>query len=424
MVELEGSAAPGVWRRRLLRVLAALGVVAIVIGLAAPFLIGRLGGYSERRAVDSPGALSDAARALVARVYDGIDTAQLVDYHTHLGGRGIGTDCWVNPRMLSWWHPTDYVRFKVYLSAAGIEDETADDRVFVDKLLELVDSLPHPGRHFLLAFDHRYDALGRRDLARSEFYVPNEYAAEVVRAHPATFLPCISIHPYRADAVAELERFAQRGVKLVKWLPNAMGIDPLSELCDPFYAKLAEHDIALLTHAGEEQAVEADEDQELGNPLRLRRALDAGVRVIVAHCASSGTGQDLDQPGAERTNFELFLRLMDEPRYEGLVFGEISTVTQINRFPMALAGLLERTDLHGRLVNGTDYPLPAINVLYQTGALADAGFLDPDEREVLNELYQYNPLLFDLALKRTVHAPGSGQRFAPEVFEGKPGLGY
>ena len=30
-------------------------------------------------------------------------------------------------------------------------------------------------------------------------------------------------------------------------------------------------------------------------------------------------------------NFDLFLRLMDEKRYEGLVFGEISAMTQFNR---------------------------------------------------------------------------------------------
>ena len=46
------------------------------------------------------------------------------------------------------------------------------------------------------------------------------------------------------------------------------------------------------------------------------------------------------------------------------------------------------------------------------------------ERELLNELYEYDPLLFDLALKRTVRAPGGGPGFAPEVFMGKVGLGY
>ena len=38
------------------------------------------------------------------------------------------------------------------------------------------------------------------------------------------------------------------------------------------------------------------------------------------------------------------------------------------------------------------------------------------EREWLNEIYAYNPLLFDYAVKRTVRHPESGSRFPPDVF--------
>ena len=37
--------------------------------------------------------------------------------------------------------------------------------------------------------------------------------------------------------------------------------------------------------------------------------------------------------------FDLFLRLMDEPKYVGLLFGEISAITQFNRMPGPLAKL-------------------------------------------------------------------------------------
>ena len=42
----------------------------------------------------------------------------------------------------------------------------------------------------------------------------------------------------------------------------------------------------------------ASEMHDFGNPLRLRRALDAGVRVVVAHCASMGQDRDLDRGAA------------------------------------------------------------------------------------------------------------------------------
>src|SRR5688500_7690056 len=109
------------------------------------------------------------------------------------------------------------------------------------------------------------------------------------------------------------------------------GINPSGPQCDPFYQKMKDLKLVLLSHGGEEKAVESEEDQKLGNPLLLRRALDHGVKVIVAHCAGLGTNQDLDHPGRKAHNFELFLRLMEDPRYEGRVFGDISAMTQFNR---------------------------------------------------------------------------------------------
>ena len=58
--------------------------------------------------------------------------------------------------------------------------------------------------------------------------------------------------------------------------------------------RMADRDMVLLCHGGEEKAVDAEEAQRLGNPLRLRQALDLGLKVVVAHCASLGHGDDLD----------------------------------------------------------------------------------------------------------------------------------
>jgi len=204
---------------------------------------------------------------------------------------------------------------------------------------------------------------------------------------------------------------------MVKWLPNAMGIDPSSSQCEPFYQKMKEYDMILFTHAGEEKAVEAEEDQKLGNPLLLRKPSDTGVRVVVAHCASLGGNEDLDSDGKGRvTNFELFIRLMEKKKYEGLLFGEISAMTQINRFGEPLETILRRTDLHHRLVNGSDYPLPAINALIRTQSFVDEKYITAEERIYLKEIYDYNPLLFDFVLKRTIRLPGTQQRLSPEIF--------
>lgn len=354
---------------------------------------------------------------LIKRSFDDIDPARLVDHHTHVAGIGKGTDAFVNPKMLSWRHPLHRLKFKVYLSAGAVTNVEQTDAQIVERLTRLITNIDGHGKHRLLAFDKNYHRDGTANLAKTEFCVPNDYIFTLAAQRPDCFEPVISVNPYRNDALTELERGAKRGARMVKWMPNAMGIDPADKLCDPFYQKMTELGLVLLSHGGEEKAVEAEEDQRLGNPLLLRSALDHGVKVIVAHCAGLGDNEDLDHPQRQRVpNFDLFLRLMGEKRYEGTLFADISAMTQYNRSGRPLTTILQREDLHERLVNGSDYPLPAINVLIRTGALRKQGYITSEERVWLNEIYDYNPLLFDFVLKRTIRIPGTEQRLPASIF--------
>jgi len=386
-------------------------------------LIDRIGGAFSKAPEELAQGASGPAKTLIERAYDGIDAARLVDYHTHVIAVGTSVaNAFVNPRMLSG-VSLERAKFWIYVSASGIGDEKNLDVEYIARLLRLARGFPRPGKFRILAFDKHYRSDGSVDLKKSNIYVPNHYVVELARQHPDIFLPVVSIHPYRSDALQELDRWAKAGVKYIKWLPNAMGMDPASNSVEPFYRKMKEHNMILLSHAGEEQAVQAEEDQRLGNPLRLRKALDMGVRVIIAHAASLGTCEDLDgEKGKKADCFDLFLRLMDEAKYRGLVFGEISAMLQFNRMPGPFSTLLKRQDLHSRLVNGSDYPLPAINALIRTRSLASDGFITSAEREALNEIYDYNPLLFDFVLKRTIRHPNTKQKLAPSVFMENPGL--
>ncbi len=388
-------------------------------------LLHHLGGASSRRPEELSQGLSTPAADLMKRAFDDVDPRRLVDYHTHVVGVGAGgTGNLVNPAMRSRRRPLKYLKFLVYLSAAGIKDLENADREFVLRLADQARHIADHGKYRLLAFDKHYTTDGTVNAEKTEFYTANEHVFNLAAEFPDLFLPTMSVHPYRADALEELARWAGRGVKVVKWLPNAMGIDPSDPRCDPFYRSMRELGAVLLSHAGEEKAVEAEEDQRLGNPLHLRRPLDHGVKVIAAHCAGLGENPDLDHPDRRLVpNFQLFMRLMEQKRYEGLLFGDISAMTQRNRLGVPLTTILERTDLHARLVNGSDYPLPAINIVISTGALARAGYITRAERTGLNEIYDYNPLLFDFVLKRTLRVPGAGQRLPASVFMANPALG-
>ena len=381
-------------------------------------LIHQIGGAFKHKPEALALNLSQPASDLIKRAFDDIDPSQLVDHHVHLAGIGVGgSNAFVNQKMRTWSHPFHRLKFKVYMSAAGVASETTADVDFLQRLSGLVANITDHGKHRILGFDKNYSRDGSVNLDKTEFYVPNEYVFKIAEQHPDLFLPNISVNPYRPDAISELERWANRGARVVKWLPNAMGIDPSDPHCDEFYRKMKDLDLVLLSHGGEEKAVEAKEDQKLGNPLLLRRPLEYGVKVIVAHCAGLGQNEDLESSNKTQTdNFDLFMRLMDDKQYEGLLFGEISAMTQFNRAGKPLTTILAREDLHERLVNGSDYPLPAVNILIRTTNLLKHGYITADGRYMLNEIYHYNPLLFDFVLKRTLKLPGTNKRLPPSVF--------
>ncbi len=114
------------------------------------------------------------------------------------------------------------------------------------------------GKHVLLAFDKHYRLDGSVDFARTTLHTPDDWVFRVCQKHPDVFVPSCSVHPYRRDALEALEAAHRRGVKLVKWLPNSMGIDPLSAACDAFYERVRAYDMTILSHAGEERAVDGE----------------------------------------------------------------------------------------------------------------------------------------------------------------------
>jgi predicted TIM-barrel fold metal-dependent hydrolase len=365
-----------------------------------------------------------AEHELVRTAWEGIDATLVWDGHAHLVGIGdSGDGAWINPASESPAHPLQFAQRVFFLNAGCANGAPGQvDRSYVERMRSLLDPMPPGAKLVLLAFDRVYTESGDLVLSRSSIYVPNAYAHAVAQRHPSRFEWAASIHPYRRDCVVELELAARHGARAVKWLPAAMGIDPASALCDGFYSALARLDLPLITHAGLERAVHGSDTQEYGNPLRLRRALDHGVRVVMAHCASMGQDRDLDRGpnGPMVDSFELFERMMEMPRFVGKLFGDLSALPQRAR-AQALDRVIERTDWQSRLLNGSDYPLPGAMPLYSLDYFAERGFIDRATAPVLSEIRRYNPLLFDFVLKR--HLVVAGKRFAASVFETRPFFG-
>ncbi|MEK8031136.1 hypothetical protein AACH06_09950 [Ideonella sp. DXS29W] len=364
-----------------------------------------------------PTAIADLLHA----TFDGIDPAALWDVHTHLLGNGdSGSGCTIHTSMTEGWHPIERLRRATIMNAAGVPGDAlaggSVDRAYVERLRRLAAGFPPGARWLLFAFDRAVDGSGHDRPEWTTFHVPDRYAQQVAASTPDRFGWVASIHPLRHDALERLDQALRQGALAVKWLPSAMAIDLRDRRLAPFYDQLARSRTPLIVHGGEEKAVPGAQRHDYGNPLLVRAPLEAGVRVIMAHCASLGEALDLDQRRpSRRPAFELFARLMDEPAWRGHLLGDVSALFQVNRRADVWKTVLTRSDWHPRLLHGSDYPLPGVDLLYSTSRLVQEGLLDLADVAPLERLRRHNPLLFDLALKRRV--AWRGERLSPLVFD-------
>lgn len=366
------------------------------------------------------GKLSDTLRnhEYTLAGFENLDADDVWDCHVHLLGLGeSGGGAWVTPKMQSAWNLRLYAQYRFYLNAACVDPALKNvDRDYLVRLRALMADFPIGYRAMVMAFDRTHNEAGKPQPERSAFYLPNSYASDISAKHGSRIAWVASIHPYREDAAEAVAEVVKQGALAVKWLPPAMGIDPGSTLCNRFYDAMTKHDLPLITHGGEEKAVEGAHLPAFGNVLKLRRPLERGVRVVVAHCASMGRDIDLDKgvDGAEVECFQLFERLMATREFEGRLFGDISALPQTNRFAY-LERILKHREWAGRLVNGSDYPLPGVFPLFSVDAFVEKNWLKAEVGQHLKRVREGNPLLFDFLLKR--HLQIDGLKFGRETFE-------
>ncbi|HEV2691970.1 MAG TPA: amidohydrolase family protein [Verrucomicrobiae bacterium] len=281
---------------------------------------------------------------LLARPFRPVEPipAGIVDMHCHLAGIGAGdSGCFVSPRLRDNW------RFGIYLCAFGVSREGIagqGDRLLADRLSESLAQSKYVSKAVLLALDGVIDADGRLDTNRTEVYFPDEYVADVCARH-TNLLFGASVNPYRPDALARLEWAKNHGGVLVKWIPPIMEINPDDPKLVPFYKKMVELNLPLLSHTGEEKSF-SRANENFGDPEKLRLPLSLGVTVIAAHIASS------EKYAGQRGPDRLAALMREYPN----LYTDISALTQINK-PGCMKEALTKPEFSGREVYGTDFPL-------------------------------------------------------------------
>lgn len=196
----------------------------------------------------------------------------------------------------------------------------------------------------VLAFDAVYDREGNRRDDLTDMYVDNDYVAGLSRRFPQMLFGA-SVHPYRQDAVAELERCIHAGAVLVKWLPLTQQMDPSDARCIPFYEAMAHHGIPLLCHTGGEKTLRVL-DKSVRDPRKLALPLQRGVKVIAAHCATRSIW-------GEPCYLDEFCAMAKEHEH---FYGDTAAITLPNR-SYCIKRILGDDAVRRKLVHGSDWPV-------------------------------------------------------------------
>jgi len=266
----------------------------------------------------------------------------IIDCHVHAVA-GVLPHGLISQRLLRQWN-FRFIRRRLGLRARSLPELEKQAEA---KLVDTVNAAEMLDAVVALAFDAVYDEHGVLDAKNTHLYVGNQYVYEMTRKHPKLVFGA-SVHPYRTDAIAELERCVNHGAVLMKWLPIVQNFNPADDCCLPFYDALVQHRLPLLCHTGGESAL-PNLNAGYADPALLVPALRRGVTVVAAHCGTR------DFPWAP-DYLPAFVRLVHE--YENL-YGDTAALNLPTR-SYAYDTILHDDVVRNRLVHGSDWPIISV----------------------------------------------------------------
>jgi len=272
----------------------------------------------------------------------------IIDCHVHISAL-LESHGRMSRRLL------DSLPFRFMRWRFGIDGEDErTEQALEAKLAETIAQTPELDAAVILAFDAVYDVNGNFDDANTHLYVTNDYVIDVVGRNPKMLFGA-SIHPYRKDALKELEKCVVAGAALMKWLPITQGMNPADHRCIPFYEAMAHHKLPLLCHTGGERSLPRVDDS-LADPRLLTEALKRGVTVIGAHCGTRSVP-------AERDFVAEFVRMAEEFEH---FYGDTAALNLPTRWH-AYDSILDNPRVRNKLVHGSDWPIIAFPPVKQLG---------------------------------------------------------
>jgi len=265
-----------------------------------------------------------------------------IDCHVHLLGDGSsGSGCWLRMRTA-----VHRLMARIIVHEAGMPSSVLRDGLDAHLEKRLVEMVRGSSLDavVLLAQDipHRDDGTPMPE--KGAFHVPNSHLLDVCGRNPDLFIPAASIHPSRRDAMEELGRCIDAGVRVLKLLPNCLNVDYSDPRHRPFWEKMAASGMILLSHTGGELSLPVI-NHAFADPRLLRFPLECGVTVIAAHCAGRSALWDADHTDALIEMFGKWPRLYGDN-------SALCSPIRCRTLPRILPEEASR-----RVIHGSDFPI-------------------------------------------------------------------
>jgi hypothetical protein len=279
--------------------------------------------------ISRPGSAAQEAPVVARKV---------IDLHVHMLGMGdSGKGCRLSKEFIV--SPA----FAAMLASLKTVPFEAGEEKIRETILCAVDTSEEVDNAVLLAMDGVYKN-GKFMESESHFVVPND---------------CV------IDMAQESKRVLLGASALFIWAPAGQQINPDDDRCIPFYVRLAREGIPLLCHSGNEFAVSPSDvgTGRYNDPRRLIRALDIGVKAIVAHCPSLSAGSGMQPDSGYFEDLMQMLQDAEAKRWE--LFADISAYCTPSRSAYIERILREIGDGRispKRFLYGSDFPMPAVDI--------------------------------------------------------------
>jgi hypothetical protein len=323
---------------------------------------------------------------------------EIIDCHMHVSVLG-DTEEWRKYGRLS----LDYrkgITFQVFLKYLGIRPDQVNDDTIQKAILRVIDS-KEVGSVVCLALDPVYDRNCVPHPEASNVWVANEYILDLKEKRPDKVRYGASVHPFAADFEARVAKAVEGGAVLLKWVPSAqqfsLGDPKVGEALEILgKARRDSKPLPLLLHCGPEYAIPTtvkrmwtydflswnvlDRAKNIfgtwfspdiqGTDRNLRRGLDAGAIIILAHCGlpyfSSGfLGNLLEHSDFERVR--AWLESNAGAPYPGRCYADVSALCT----PMRKTSFPDVAKLPPEyLLLGSDFPTPSFELFPDAAAVA------------------------------------------------------